>query len=143
MLTKQTIRKQAQRAVPTSGERCCKCGCQSGLTRHHSDYSKPLEVEIMCRSCHAKHHAEETKLKSVACKICKELFTPTRTRRSVICQKPECRAAKGAEDAAKRWANRPLTAPCNYCQAEFTKTRPRQTTCGRLCGNKLAWQNKQ
>lgn len=44
MLNKTTIRKQAQRAVPLNGEKCSKCGSQTGLTRHHEDYSKPLNV---------------------------------------------------------------------------------------------------
>lgn len=32
---------------------CCHPGQK---VRHHSDYSKPLEVELICRSCHSKRH---------------------------------------------------------------------------------------
>lgn len=38
--------------------RPCACGCQE-VEMHHSDYSKPLEVEWMCRRCHIDHHHGE------------------------------------------------------------------------------------
>lgn len=37
---------------------CEKCGNTKHLQAHHNDYSKPLEVEWLCRSCHTKHHNE-------------------------------------------------------------------------------------
>lgn len=30
----------------------CKCGSTENIEMHHRDYSKPLEVEVMCRKCH-------------------------------------------------------------------------------------------
>lgn len=35
----------------------CACG-NIKVDGHHSDYSKPLEVVWMCRSCHSKYHAK-------------------------------------------------------------------------------------
>lgn len=39
---------------------CCRCEtgvpCAADLHAHHHDYSKPLEVEWLCRSCHAVAH---------------------------------------------------------------------------------------
>ena len=38
-------------------ENCETCGVlDTWLQRHHDDYSKPLEVRWLCRSCHQKHH---------------------------------------------------------------------------------------
>ena len=39
-------------------ERCpCEgCGATSNLHAHHDDYSKPLEVRWLCRTCHGRHH---------------------------------------------------------------------------------------
>lgn len=34
----------------------CQCGSRR-VEMHHTDYTKPLEVLWMCRTCHLKHHA--------------------------------------------------------------------------------------
>lgn len=50
-----------QRGDLVPAEHCQKCGCPSegrALDGHHEDYSKPLEVEWLCCSCHKKHHRE-------------------------------------------------------------------------------------
>lgn len=39
-------------------ESCSICGNKTNLDGHHPDYSKPLEVIWVCRSCHAKVHKE-------------------------------------------------------------------------------------
>src|SRR3990167_8578041 len=33
-------------------ESCSRCGACDNLEFHHADYSKPLEVTILCRECH-------------------------------------------------------------------------------------------
>lgn len=35
---------------------CVVCGSTENLQRHHPDYSKPLEVVILCPACHGKIH---------------------------------------------------------------------------------------
>src|SRR4051794_9202976 len=36
-------------------QRCQGCGAERA-EMHHPDYSKPLEVEWLCRPCHLEHH---------------------------------------------------------------------------------------
>lgn len=40
---------------PTS---CPKCGKQKDIHAHHEDYSKPLEVQWLCSTCHVRLHKE-------------------------------------------------------------------------------------
>ena len=35
---------------------CSKCGEVGQIDAHHADYSKPLEVEFLCRPCHVNEH---------------------------------------------------------------------------------------
>ena len=37
---------------------CQVCGAEKAQA-HHEDYSKPLDVDWVCVSCHAKHHVDE------------------------------------------------------------------------------------
>ncbi len=39
----------------------CQSTTAGKLQAHHDDYSKPLEVRWLCRSCHQRHHAAERK----------------------------------------------------------------------------------
>jgi len=41
----------AHRLVPLD-KQCKICGSTENLQRHHPDYSKPLEVVTLCRTCH-------------------------------------------------------------------------------------------
>lgn len=45
-------------AKPSQCERCRAKTTSRSLHGHHEDYSKPLEVEWLCVSCHAAHHYE-------------------------------------------------------------------------------------
>lgn len=40
-------------------ERCERCNKRTHVNGHHHDYSKPLDVEWLCRSCHVAHHVAE------------------------------------------------------------------------------------
>jgi hypothetical protein len=37
-------------------ENCVKCGARERIQAHHTDYTKPLIVEWLCRGCHAAAH---------------------------------------------------------------------------------------
>lgn len=50
---KWRARKQAQRHISLDGAECSRCGTTDGLQRHHPDHAKPLEIVIVCQTCHA------------------------------------------------------------------------------------------
>lgn len=37
-------------------EKCEDCGTTEKLVRHHFDYNKPIEIMILCASCHWHWH---------------------------------------------------------------------------------------
>lgn len=37
---------------------CSSCGVADRIEAHHPDYSKPLEVEWLCQTCHTEAHRE-------------------------------------------------------------------------------------
>jgi hypothetical protein len=37
---------------------CADCGCSSEIQAHHADYSKPLDVIWLCRTCHNRRHGK-------------------------------------------------------------------------------------
>jgi len=64
---KDPAQRRAQWAVSYALEKgrlvrplCCpQCGRKVRVDAHHEDYSKPLEVEWLCRRCHMTRHADE------------------------------------------------------------------------------------
>jgi DNA-directed RNA polymerase subunit RPC12/RpoP len=40
--------------------KCELCGSKVWLERHHPDYSKPLEVQTLCRTCHARQRSKQS-----------------------------------------------------------------------------------
>lgn len=50
-------RRAIQRGEITRPEACERCQATGEVHAHHHDYSKPLDVEFLCRSCHRQEHA--------------------------------------------------------------------------------------
>lgn len=50
---KARAQRMAHRLVPLK-EACEICGSKENLMRHHSDYTKPLDVQTLCKTCHEK-----------------------------------------------------------------------------------------
>jgi len=40
-------------------DRCEGCGRPAPVVAHHADYARPLDVEWLCRWCHARRHVDE------------------------------------------------------------------------------------
>lgn len=51
---------RASRMVRPS--KCLKCGNDKYIEAHHADYSKPLQVDWLCKRCHAKTHYDTNTL---------------------------------------------------------------------------------
>ena len=62
---KARISKQAKRAVHKAivdgtlkRQPCERCGSEVNIHAHHEDYSRPLDVIWLCRTCHGLRHRE-------------------------------------------------------------------------------------
>ena len=40
-------------------DHCAGCSRAGPVVAHHSDYARPLDVEWLCRRCHARRHVDE------------------------------------------------------------------------------------
>ena len=60
---KSRARKALQRAVRTGKvarpAQCPRCGGDDRIEAHHTDYSKPLDVQWLCFACHRRDHGQE------------------------------------------------------------------------------------
>ena len=104
MTSKNGIRKAAQKAF-TALDACEACGLKEGLSRHHPDYSRPLLVEILCRSCHVKADQRDgfRKTKQAkSCAVCAAPFLPSHSKKHKTCS-AKCLSELGRQNAAKRW----------------------------------------
>jgi len=63
---KSAARALAVKNVSIEGCVCEMCGTFEKLHRHHDDYSKPLDVKIVCASCHRKLHRGQPKRRTSA-----------------------------------------------------------------------------
>jgi len=82
-MNRNAIHKRAQRAVSINGLSCQICSSTENLHRHHHDYSKPIDVQIICQKCHGRQHALErwkNHIKEKICPICTNTFTYERAR---------------------------------------------------------------
>lgn len=64
-VTRQQARSRLMTAI-RNGQirrpvRCERCGDEGRVDGHHTDYTRPLYVEWLCRSCHIAHHSAERK----------------------------------------------------------------------------------
>lgn len=55
---KEACRSRARKIITT--ESCSKCGSTNNLQRHHEDYTKPLEVTVLCKDCHININESKT-----------------------------------------------------------------------------------
>ena len=97
-------RKRAQRFSPLGP--CERCGATGRTQRHHEDLSKPIDIQILCMSCHVVAHQANGSRRRVGpalCQVCGQDFQPKQSRRSRICSDQSCKAEMGRRSAAKRW----------------------------------------
>jgi predicted transcriptional regulator len=55
------VQRAVEAGVLVKPKACQRCGNERFLEGHHHDYSKPLDVEWLCRGCHMAHHVAERK----------------------------------------------------------------------------------
>jgi len=51
--------KTEKRAGRLSVKPCEMCGSDENIDAHHDDYSKPLDVQWLCRGCHLRLHVKK------------------------------------------------------------------------------------
>ena len=96
---KTGIWKAAQRAI--SATACEDCGSTRRLERHHHDYSKPLDVRVLCHRCHMREHARlNLPRRMKRCAICPREFLPNHSKNHKTCSR-ECLSEIGRRNAAK------------------------------------------
>ena len=145
-MKRNTIHRKAQKAYPKATlEKCSRCGTKAKrLERHHADYSKPLEVEILCTTCHRVADQEsgtQPTKQPKACKVCRAMFMPCHSKKHETCS-AKCLSQLGRLNAEKRWKGHSRKRNCLNCGTEFEPLRNRAVTCSASCGNKLAWKNR-
>lgn len=59
MQVKMALRKGELQKLP-----CEKCGSEKRIEAHHDDYSKPLDVQWLCKPCHDLEHASHRHAKT-------------------------------------------------------------------------------
>lgn len=62
---RQRLNQAVRHGKAIRPDTCERCGAVARVEGHHHDYSKPLEVEWLCRPCHFAHHSE-TELQEAA-----------------------------------------------------------------------------
>lgn len=106
-LLPNSVRRKANKSIPATV--CEKCGTTERLQRHHPDMSKPLDVIILCQTCHKDLHVEAGTWgvgpkKKNECIVCGTMFLPSHSR--VKTCGPQCLSERGRQNAQKRWGAR-------------------------------------
>lgn len=50
------VNSRVKRGAMPRPDACTECGKKGRVDGHHEDYTKPDEVEWLCRSCHMRRH---------------------------------------------------------------------------------------
>jgi len=131
-MSRDSARKAAQRAIPA--ERCEVCGTTEGkIERHHPDYSQPLNVKILCTTCHAaeERHTGQRKSKAMReCPVCGAHFLYRHSGQRT-CARTACLKEIGRRNAEKRWHAHDRTKHCQVCGTTFLPKRQRERSCGK------------
>ena len=53
---KSVVRRALKKGIITRPGECSNCAMPCKPDGHHDDYSRPLKVRWLCRSCHTIHH---------------------------------------------------------------------------------------
>lgn len=134
MTTKNAARKAAQKAVSV-GAKCSMCGRpHRRLGRHHHDYSKPLDVVVLCPNCHSladKESGHQRRPALKVCRRCRMVFNWGHSRVSTCSR--ACASDLSSRAALRRWAGRSTQNRCIGCNELFRRSRPRDKTCSREC----------
>jgi predicted nucleic acid-binding Zn ribbon protein len=142
---KDAARKMAQRKVPAAA--CQVCGKTDGkLERHHANYQAATVVEILCPKCHRKADQRDGYARvrpTSECKVCGKTFTPKHSTAVTLCGSSQCRSSYGRLCMERALAGKIRTKCCAMCGKEFLYKKASDTTCGRSCGNKLAWTRRR
>jgi len=59
---RNTAHVLAEIHIPLVDEKCVICGSMENLIRHHPDYSKPLQVVILCSKDHFELHNRNSRI---------------------------------------------------------------------------------
>ena len=55
--THMAVKKAVKQSILVRPTKCSQCAFSGRIQGHHSDYSKPLEIEWLCFSCHRLKHS--------------------------------------------------------------------------------------
>ncbi len=53
------VNSRIKRGAMTRPDACTECGKPGKVDAHHPDYSKPDQVEFLCRRCHMRRHTRK------------------------------------------------------------------------------------
>ena len=66
--THYAVHKAVAKGILIRPEACLQCGARFRTHGHHADYSKPLDVEWLCGSCHALRHPHGISRPGINCR---------------------------------------------------------------------------